>query len=286
MRYVKATSIDHAVELLSGNESAFVLAGGSDILVKLKMELQAPEFLIDIKGIQHIKDVTLEAGGIRIGAAVPAAEMGAHAALKGSWPGLVEAVELIGSTQVQGRATMVGNLCNGSPAADSVPAMLTAGAVAQIAGPNGKRDALVADLLVGPGKINLGKAEFITSVFLPAIPARTADAYLRFIPRTEMDIAVVGAAVRLSLDENGVVTDAQIALGAVGPVALMVPEAASSLIGTKLDQAALEHCATACRAACTPIDDKRGTIEFRTKIAGVLAVRAAKIAYTRAGGSL
>ncbi len=286
MRYVKATSIGHAVSLLSGAQRAAVLAGGSDILVKLKLELDAPDLVVDIKGIAEIRTIETQARGTRIGAAVSAAEMGETPALKAAWPGLVEAVELIGSTQVQGRATMVGNLCNGSPAADSVPAMLTAGAVAHIAGPDGDRTADVADLLAGPGQINLAQGELITALFLPKPPARTADAYLRFIPRTEMDIAVAGAAVRLSLNDEGVVTQANVALGAVGPVARLVPEAATALIGSQLDPEALALCAQACQAACAPIDDKRGTIEFRTKIAGVLATRAAKIAYTRAGGAL
>lgn len=286
MRYVKATSIGHAVTLLSGAQRAAVLAGGSDMLVKLRLEQDMPDLLVDIKGIDELQGIDVQAGGTAIGAAVSAAEIGEDPALKAIWPGLVEAVELIGSTQVQGRATMVGNLCNGSPAADSVPAMLTAGAVAHIVGPDGNRTANVADLLVGPGQINLAQGELITSLFLPSPPARTADAYLRFIPRTEMDIAVAGASVRLSLSADGVVTQAKVALGAVGPVARLVPEAATALLGTALDPEALALCAQACQAACAPIDDKRGTIAFRTKIAGVLATRAAKIAYTRAGGAL
>ena len=181
---------------------------------------------------------------------------------------------------------MVGNLCNGSPAADSVPAMLAAEAVAQVVGPNGERDVLVLDLLEGPGKTKLMQNEIVTSVLLPTRPSRSGDAYLRFIPRTEMDIAVASAGVNLTLDETGTVTAAQVALGAVAPTAVLVPEAANALVGSKLDTAALEACATACSAACNPIDDRRGTVEFRTKVAGVLATRAAKIAYTRAGGSL
>ena len=286
MRYVVAKDSREAVALLNSGEDARLLAGGTDVLVRMKLSGETPDLLIDIKGISGFSDISAEAGGFRIGASVSGAEMGAHVALKAMWPGVVEAVELIGSTQVQGRATMVGNLCNGSPAADAVPAMLAAGALARVEGPEGTRDILVADLLEGPGTTKLGKAELISSVLLPARPARAADAYLRFIPRTEMDIAVASAGVSLVLDGNGTVTEATVALGAVAPTAVLVPDAAAALVGSKLGADALKAVAKACAAACAPIDDKRGTVEFRTRVAGVMASRAAKTAYTRAGGSL
>lgn len=286
MRYVVAKNSRDAVELMSVSENAQLLAGGTDVLVRMKLSGALPDMLIDIKQIDGFRAITPEDGGFRIGAAVSGAEMGENAGLVALWPGVVEAVELIGSTQVQGRATMVGNLCNGSPAADSVPAMLAAGAVARVEGPDGTRDVPVADVLEGPGKTALGKAELVSSVLLPARGARAGDAFLRFIPRTEMDIAVASAGVSLELDENGVVAKASVALGAVAPTAVLVPEAAAALLGSKLKAPALAACATACEAACNPIDDKRGTIEFRTHVAGVMATRAAKIAYTRAGGSL
>lgn len=286
MRYVLAQDSREAVALLGGAGEIRLLAGGTDVLVRMKLNDVLPDLLIDIKKIPGFNVVTSEAGGFRIGAAVSGAQMGENAALKAMWPGVVEAVELIGSTQVQGRATMVGNLCNGSPAADSVPAMLAAGAIARVEGPEGTRDVPVIDLLAGPGKTRLGKAELVSSVFLPARGDRAADAYLRFIPRTEMDIAVASAGVSLSLDDSGCVASAQVALGAVAPTAVLVPAAAAALVGSRLENEALEACAAACSAACRPIDDKRGTVEFRTKVAGVLASRAAKIAYTRAGGAL
>ena len=286
MRYVIAKSCQDAIAILGSEADARLLAGGSDVLVRMKLDDRRPDTLIDIKRIPGFREITAEAGGFRIGAAVSGAEMGEHSGLKSLWPGVVEAVELIGSTQVQGRATMVGNLCNGSPAADSVPAMLAAGAMARVEGPQGSRDVPVLSLLDKPGSTTLGKAEMVSSVFLPARPPRSGDAYLRFIPRTEMDIAVASAGVSLSLDENGVVSAAQVALGAVAPTAVMVEKAAAALLGSKLDAAALATCAAACSAACNPIDDKRGTVEFRTKVAGVLASRAAKIAYQRAGGTL
>ena len=226
--------------------------------------------------------ISEEAGGFRIGAAVSGAELGEHAGLCAAWPGVVEATELIGSTQIQGRATMVGNLCNASPAADSVPAMVAAGATASVVGPNGRREIPVEEVAVGPGKTSLGKGELVDSIFLPARPAHSGDAYLRFIPRTEMDIAVVGAGVNISLDDAGVCQAARVSLGAVAERVLLVEDAAKALIGTSLDDAALANLAAAVSAACRPIDDKRGTKEFRIEVAGVLARRAAAIALERA----
>jgi aerobic carbon-monoxide dehydrogenase medium subunit len=263
---------------------ARVLAGGTDVLVQLKAGMTEPDLLVDIKQIPRLRDITPEAGGYSIGAAVSGAELGEHAGVKSLWPGVVEACELIGSTQVQGRATMAGNLCNASPAADSVPALLAAGASVQIVGPKDERSCAVGEIPVSPGRTSLAKGEFITSVFLPARPPRSSDAYLRFIPRTEMDIAVASAGVSLTLDDHGVCTAARVALGAVAPTVLLVEAAAACLIGGKLDDAALEAMAAICSAACNPIDDKRGTIAYRTQVAGVLARRAAKIAYKRAGG--
>ena len=175
-------------------------------------------------------------------------------------------------------------MCTGSPAGDSVPAMVAADAVARVQGPDGVRDVPVIDIPTGPGKNSLSKGEFITSIYLPARTARASDAYLRFIPRTEMDIAVSSAAVSLELDADGVVTSAQVALGAVAPTVLLVKDAGEALVGSKLDDTAIAALVSAVEAACNPITDKRGTIEFRTKTAGVLAKRAAHIAYTRAGG--
>ena len=285
MRYAKPETAAEAAKLLSQEPGVTrILAGGTDVMVQLKAGLVEPDLIVDIKHISGLRDITPEAGGFRIGAAVSGAELGSHAGVVALWPGVVEGFELIGSTQVQGRATMAGNLCNGSPAADSVPGLVAANAVARIFGPAGERDCPVQDIPVSPGRISLVKGEFITSILLPARPARSGDAYLRFIPRTEMDIAVVSAAVSLTLDVVGKVTAARVVLGAVAPTVRLVGPAAEAILGTKLDDAALAALAAACSAACSPIDDKRGTIAFRTEVAGVLAKRAALIAYKRAGG--
>ena len=232
-----------------------------------------------------MRQITPENGGWRVGAAVSGAEMKEHAALTADWPGVVEATDLIGSTQVQGRCTMAGNLCNASPAADSVPDMVAAGAMARVVGPNGRRDVPVEDIPTGPGKTSLAKGELIEAIVLPERGERGGDAYLRFIPRTEMDIAVVGCGVSLTLDAGGTCTAARVALGAVGPTVILVEKAAQALIGTPVDDAALDALAAACSAAAKPIDDKRGTVEYRVHVAGVLAKRAAVIARKRAGGA-
>lgn len=284
MRYLRPESFEAAAQALYEEQGlARILAGGTDVLVQLKAEVVEPDLLLDLKHLDGMREIVEEAGGYRIGAAVSGAALGEHAGVGALWPGVVEAVELIGSTQVQGRATMVGNLCNGSPAADSVPAMIAADAVARVHGPDGSRDVPVAEIPTGPGKTSLGKGEFVSSVFLPARPDRASDAYLRFIPRTEMDIAVSSAAASIALDADGTCSAARIAVGAVAPTVRLVEAAGAALVGTKLDEAALATMTAAVEAACSPIDDKRGTIEFRTKTAGVLARRAALIAHSRAG---
>jgi carbon-monoxide dehydrogenase medium subunit len=285
MRYEAPKTVKEAAGLLAkAKGSAFVLAGGSDLLVRLKSGLIEPELLVDVKRIPSMQSVTKTASGFRIGAAVPCAVLGENAALKKAWPGVVEAANLIGSDQIQGRCTIVGNLCNASPAADSVPAMVAAGAKAAVVGPRGRRTIAVEDVVTGPGKTSLKKGEVIEAITLPKPAPKSGDAYLRFTPRTEMDIAVVSAGVSLTLGPKGVIKKARVVLGAVGPTVLLVPAAAKAIIGTRLDGAALAKLAQACEAACKPIDDKRGTIEFRTEVAGVLARRAAGIAYQRAGG--
>lgn len=286
MRYHAPTSFAEAARLAAGAAGTTrFLAGGTDVLVQLRAGMVTPDDLIDLKHIPGVRDIARTAdGGWRIGAAVSGAEMGRHAALCADWPGVVEGMNLVGSTQVQGRATLVGNLCNGSPAADSVPGMVAAGARVLVTGPQGSREVAVEDIPAGPGKTRLQKGEMIEAVILPPRGTGGGDAYLRFIPRTEMDIAVVGVAVNLTL-AGGKVASARVAIGAVAPTVLLVPGAAEAIIGTTLDEAAIAALAAAVRAAATPISDKRGTAEFRKDVVGVLAGRAARIALDRAKGA-
>ena len=285
MRYETPNTAAAAVALLAAADGpARVLAGGTDLLIQMRSGHVAPALLLDVKGIGEMTAIVAEDGGFRIGAAVSCMALVEHAAFAGAWPGVTDAVKLIGSIQIKGRATVGGNVCNASPAADSVPAMIAAGAIASIAGPNGRRDLPVEAVAAGPGRNSLTKGEIVTSFLLPRRPARSGDAYLRFTPRTEMDIAVVGVGINLTLDDQGVCIHARVGLGAVAERALLVPEAAATLVGTTLDAAALARLAAAASAACRPIDDKRGTREFRIKVAGVLARRAAEIALKRAQG--
>ncbi len=283
IEFAAPRSVREAVKILAGAKGkAKVLAGGTDLLVQLRAGMVRPGLIVDIKQIPELSTIKKGKKGFEIGAAVPGAVLGANKAVLKAWPGVIEGLELIGSTQIQGRASLGGNLCNGSPAADSIPGMIAADATCKIVGPKGTRSSKVEDIVTGPGKTSLKKDEFVVSITLPERPKKSGDAYLRFIPRTEMDIAVVGAGVSLTLDKKGVCTHARVALGAVAPKPLLVKDGAKALIGTTVDAAALDALAAAASAACNPIDDKRGTIEYRTKVAGVLARRAAVIALERA----
>ena len=285
MKYqTPSTTKEAATFVKRAKGKAFVLAGGTDLMVRMKSGFIEPDLVVDIKQISAMQSITKSATGFRIGAAVSAAEMGENTALKKAWPGVVESANLIGSDQIQNRCTIAGNLCNASPAADAVPALIAAGAKVNVVGPQRRRTVSIEKIITSPGKTSLTKGEIVESITLPKRAPRSGDAYLRFIPRSEMDIAVVGAGVNLVLDNNSVVKSARVALGAVAPTPLLVPDAAKAIIGTKLNKAALTKLADACSAACLPIDDKRGTVEFRTEVAGVLARRAARIAYKRAGG--
>ena len=284
LAYTAPSSVEDAVRALAGASGlAKVLSGGTDLLVQLRSGRTKPALIVDTKKIPGISGIREENDGFVIGAATSGAVIGENKALRQAWPGLVEATNLIGSTQVQGRASLAGNLCNASPAADSVPALIAARATCVVVGSNGKREVPVDSICTGPGKTSLARDEFIIEFRLPKRAARSADAYLRFIPRTEMDIAVVGSAVDVTLDKAGVCTDARVVLGAVAPTAVLVPDAARALIGRKLDDTALAALDKAARAACKPINDKRGTIEYRIKVAGVMTRRAAAIAFERAG---
>ncbi|THD61178.1 MAG: xanthine dehydrogenase family protein subunit M [Bradyrhizobium sp.] len=283
MRYLAPNSLDEAIgAFAAAGSAARILAGGTDLLVQMRSGAIRPGLIVDVKKIAELTAIEPTAdGGFRVGAAVSGMVLAEHPRFGKVWPGVLEAVNLIGSKQVQGRASAGGNLCNGSPAGDSVPAMIAAGAMVTLQGPNGRRQIKVEEVPAGPGRTNLLPGEILVSFTLPPRPPGSSDAYLRMIPRTEMDIAVVGVGVNLTL-KDGVCTAARVGLGAVAPTVLLVEPAAKALIGSKLDEAALNAAASACSAACRPIDDKRGTIVYRTKVAGVLLRRTAAIAARRA----
>src|ERR1700686_4074827 len=285
IRYLSPQTLDEAIKAFAAAGSAArILAGGTDLLVQMRSGAVKPGLIVDIKKIAEMMTIEETAdGGFRIGAAVSGMVLSEHPRFGKVWPGVLEAVNLIGSKQVQGRASAGGNLCNGSPAGGSGPAMIAAGAIVPPQGPNGRREMKVEEVPAGPGRTNLKPGEILVSFALPPRPKGSSDAYLRMIPRTEMDIAVVGVGVSLTV-KNGICTAARVGLGAVAPTVPLVEAAAKGPIGRRLDDAALNAAAAACSAACRPIDDKRGTIAYRTKIAGVLLKRTAAIAAKRAGG--
>jgi CO/xanthine dehydrogenase FAD-binding subunit len=283
VNYAAPSSVDEAVKVLAGASGlAKVLSGGTDLLVQLRSGRLKPDLIVDTKRIPGLIGIREEGDFFIVGAATPGAMLSDHHALEHAWPGIVEGADLIGSTQIQGRASLAGNLCNASPAADSVPAVIAALTTVVIAGPGGKREALAESICTGPGRTSLAKGEFIVEFKIPKPKPHQCDAYLRFIPRTEMDIAVVGCGVNVTLDAGGTCIAARVVLGAVAPTTVIVEDAAKALIGHKLDEATLAALDAAAQAACKPISDKRGTIEYRTKVAGVLARRTAAIAFERA----
>ena len=283
--YSAPTTIDETIELLGAlhtNGSRFqVLAGGTDVLVQLRSLDDEPRTIVDIKGLSETQKVDLSGDSIYVGAAVPGAKLYANKPLKAMFPGLVEAVDLIGSTQIQGRASMGGNLCNASPAGDSIPAIIANSGVCKIASSTGVRELPAEEFVTGVGQNALTEGEFLLGVAFPRPDQRSGDAYLRFIPRTEMDIAVAGAGVRLTLEGDTCVA-AKVAIGAVAPTAIVVAEAGEALVGTTLDDDAIEAAGRACSAAARPITDKRGTADYRRKVVGVLCQRAVTRAKQRA----
>jgi len=279
--YARPQTLTEALRLLAAGPGR-VLAGGTDLYPAAAARLAGP--IIDLAAVAELSG--LQSGrqsGLRIGALTPWTTL-AEAKLPPALRALQQAARQVGGRQVQNAGTIGGNLCNASPAADSVPALIAAGATCLVAGPDGEREVPVAEIPGGPGRTTLRAGEFVVELRLPARPAGGGDAYLRATPRTEMDIAVVGMGVNLTL-EGGVVKAARVGLGAVAPTVLLVEDAGKALVGSRLEDAALEAAAAACRAACNPINDKRGTIAYRIKVAGVLLKRTAAIAAQRAGGN-
>ena len=285
--YVAPTSITEVLTLLDDHvrtgRGTQILAGGTDVMVQMRSIKREPRTIIDIKRLEETNRFQIGPEYIYIGSAIPSARMQENAELKTLYPGLLEAADLIGSTQVQGRATICGNLCNASPAGDSIPALIAAGAVCDIATPNGSRELAVEDFVIGVGQNALADGEFLLGLKLRHPSASTQDAYLRFTPRTEMDIAVAGVGVSVTL-EGSICVAARVAIGAVATKALLVPQAADAVIGTALDDAALQRAGEACQAAAQPISDKRGSAIYRRKVVAVLCRRALAAARDRALG--
>ena len=279
------------MELLSANPGAAVFAGATDLIPQIQAGRPEPTLAVDLKRIPETGRIENSGGFWRVGAAIPAAVLTAHAGLSAAFPGLVEGAGLIGSDQIQGRATLGGNLCNASPAADSVPPLVALGAEAIIVGRGGERSAQVSEVVIGPSATSLDQSEFITEFRIPAPSRGSSDAYERFIPRTEMDIAVVGAAARIRVDGDGRCEEAAVVLAAVAPTVVEVSAASGILEGRVIPHysgrdAFWDELGEAVVACCNPIDDKRGTAEYRRKVAQVLARRTVVTAARRARETL
>jgi carbon-monoxide dehydrogenase medium subunit len=280
--YSRPRTVSDAIDLL-GSTGARPFAGGTDLLIQLRGGARRAEHLVDVKDIDELGSLEYsDAGGLRLGAAVPCWRLGDSAEVRRRYPGLVESAELIGSTQIQSRATIGGNLCNSSPAADTTPALIAIGARCVIAGPSGRREVAVEDFVTAPGQNVLGHGELLVELRAPPPGPATADCYRRLIPRNEMDIAVVGVGAQVRLDGERC-TAARIGLGAVAATPLVARAAAEAIVGRVLDDAALAAAAAAARAAARPISDMRGTIEYRREVVGVLTRRVIAEAARRAG---
>ena len=288
MKYVAPETSDEALSLLNSDSEACVFAGATDLIPQIRGGRPEPRLIVDLKSIPSLVNLSCIDGAWKVGAATPVAEIKDNQELKNELPGLSEASGLIGSDQIQNRASLGGNLCTASPGADTVPSLIVNGATAVIVSKAGTRTMPVADVVTGPGSTSLKSGEFVVEFVIERPPPRTADAYQRFIPRTEMDIAVVDAAARITLDESGQCTGVSIAIGAAAPTVVRVPVAEKALMGKLIDDEILKEVMAAASEACDPIDDKRGTKEYRRQVAGVLAKRVVLKAVERAekrGGS-
>jgi len=283
--YATPQSVADAVVLLNEHgENALVLAGGTDLIVQLRENRRRAEVVVDIKGISEANELSYDVStGLTIGAAVPCYRIYGDAAIAAAYPGLMDATSLVGGTGIQGRASLGGNLCNGSPAGDTIPPMIVLGGGARIAGPDGTREVAVEDFCTGPGRTVLANGEFLISLHFPTPEPHSGAYYLRFIPRNEMDIAVVGVGVSVVLsDDHSRFVSARIALAAVAPTPLFVREAGDALAGQAVSDESIQKASEIAQAAARPISDMRGTAEYRTHLTGVLTRRVLNGAVQRA----
>jgi carbon-monoxide dehydrogenase medium subunit len=285
--YVSAGSVKEVITLLTANErSARLLSGGTDLLVQLREHRRKAELLIDLKNIPELTEIRSDSqSGLWLGAAASCRAICQDRFVLDHYTGLVDAIHLIGGVQIQSRATVGGNLCNASPAADSIPALLVHEATCVIASQNGTREIPVEHFCLGPGKNILQNGEVLVAVRVPPVKEHFGAHYLRFIPRNEMDIAIVGVAAAVILDDTKQrIQFARIALGAVAPTPLFVEEAGMFLAGKQITQENIQEAARIAQAAARPISDLRGTVAHRKHLCGVLTRRALEKAIERAKG--
>ena len=265
---------------------AKALAGGTDILVQLRGRRFFIDRLVDVKAVPEMNELSCSAEeGLTLGAAVPCYRIYEDEAIQGLYSGLVDAAFLIGGIQIQGRASVGGNLCNASPSGDTIPILIALGATCVIEGPIRSRTLPVEDFCTGPGANVLQDGELLVALKFPPPAANSGAHYLRFIPRNEMDIAVAGAGASVVLDDDKeTIKSARISLAAVGPTPIFAEEASELLAGRAANEESYEAAADAAKAAARPISDMRGTAKQRVHLSGVLTKRALREAVARAQG--
>jgi carbon-monoxide dehydrogenase medium subunit len=282
--YAHPQTVREAVNLMAdaGEGGARALAGGTDLLVHLRANVFTPDVVVDVKGVPELNEVSYNPStGLTIGAAVPCYKIYGNEAVSAAYPGLIDAASLIGGTQIQGRASLGGNLCNATPSGDSIPIMIALGGVCNIAGPDGERQVSVEDFCTGVRQNVLGLGEILVSVQFPPPEPNSGARYIRFIPRNEMDIAVAGAGVSVTL-ENGNIGSARVSLASVAPTPLFVREAGDAMAGKPATEETVRIASALAREAARPITDMRGTIEYRRHLCEVLTRRALLTAIERA----
>ena len=285
--YLSPSSIEEAVKTLaSKGDQARIMAGGTDMLVQMRAGRRTAPLVVDIKEIPDLNVVSYDAtNGLTLGAAVPCYKIYQDETLSAAYPGLMDAAFLIGGIQIQGRATIGGNICNAAPSGDSIPVVIALGGVCNIAGPNGTRQLPVEEMCTAPGRNALADGEILVSVSIPAPQAKSGASYLRIIPRNEMDIAVVGVGSSVQLDASGQnFVSARISLASVAPTPVFAKEAGDSLAGKPVNEETIQAASELAQAAAKPISDMRGTIRQRTHLVGVLTRRTLNIAIERARG--
>jgi carbon-monoxide dehydrogenase medium subunit len=272
--YERPATVEDAVQMMASAD-ARALAGGTDLIPQLSERRRSARRIVDLKHVPELTAIEqLDGGQWRIGAAATIRRMGAERELCRAYPGLVQAAQLIGSVQVQSRASLGGNLANAAPSADAVPLLMSLGATAEIAGPAGRRTAPVESLPVGPGRSSLQQGEILIALRLPPRPRRSAARYLRFTPRREMDIAIAGSGVALELDESGAIRTVRITLASVGPVPMRAAKAEARLVGEMPTDALLTEAARIAVSEAQPISDTRASADYRRELVSVLTRRA------------
>jgi len=282
--YENPKTLSEAIELISkyGDDSRLI-AGGTDLIVQMRIGRRTPKVVINTKAVEEMNQLTCDSSGLTIGAAVPCYKIYQNPEIISAYPGIIDSASLIGGIQIQGRATIGGNLCNAAPSADAVPVLIANRAICNIASTKGTRSIPVEDFCTGPGQNILNPDELLVSLSFPKHDSNFGSRYIRFIPRNEMDIAVAGAGVSITL-ENEVIKSIHVALASVAPTPILVKKITEELTGTNLNPETLNHAGELAKEAATPITDMRGTIEYRKHLSDVLTKRALADAIKRAQG--